>query len=94
MSENPKITFDLKEYLQGMEERQRKDTERILEDSKQRHENHEAVTKANFEALGAKYESVEKTVKSTHDSMNIWIGILCAVIAACALTVAIVIANN
>lgn len=37
MSDNPKISFELKEFLVGMEKR-------ILDDSKERHEKHEDVT--------------------------------------------------
>lgn len=44
MSDNPKISFELKEFLVGMKND-------ILEDSKKRHENHETVTNTNFSNL-------------------------------------------
>lgn len=55
MSDNPKITLDLKEYLQGMEKR-------LLEDSKMRHGNHQEVTKTNFKSLEGKFSSLKWTI--------------------------------
>ena len=61
MPDNLKITPDLAQYLQDMDARRRRDTERILEDSKERHEHRDETTKANFEMLGAKYDGALKT---------------------------------
>ena len=62
MSDNPKISLDLKEYLVDMKRE-------ILEDSKARHENHETVTNTNFKALAqvsaANHKSMEDHARST-----------------------------
>lgn len=65
MSDNPRITLDLKEYLQGMEAR-------LLEDSKHRQENCERVTKANFDKLVEVSKADREAMKSHADSTR-WV---------------------
>lgn len=78
MSENPKIFFELKEYLEGMKRE-------LLEDSKQRHENHGKVTETNFDKLvyvsAADRKSMEDHAKSTRWMLMAFIAILALVMA-------------
>ena len=84
MSDNPRITLDLKEYLQGMEAK-------LLEDSKQRHENHDRVTKANFDNLVEVSKADREAMKSHADSTR-WM-LICFVAIVC-LAIVYVEAND
>ncbi len=52
MSDNRKISLDLKEYLPGMEKR-------LPDDSKMRPGNHEDVTRTNFKSLEGNCSSLK-----------------------------------
>ena len=87
MSENSKIEISVLEYLQGMEQR-------LLADRKQRHENHEAVTKANFKTFGVKIDSVKDHSNSTRWIIGGLIGLLALVIAGTGLVLSIIQLSN
>ena len=84
MSDNPKISFDLKEYSHGMEAR-------ILEDSKQRRENREKVTNTNFKSLEAVSDAREKAARD-HNNSTRWL--LITLVAIVGLVIAYVEFKN
>ena len=87
MSENSKFEIFVVEYLQGMEQR-------LLADSKQRHKNHEAVAKANFETFGVKIDGVKDHSNSTRWIIGGLIGLLALVIAGAGVVLTIIQISN
>ena len=68
--------------------------QRLLTDSKQRHENHEAVTKANSETFGVKIDGVKDHSNSTRWIIGGLIGLLALVIAGAGVVLTIIPLSN
>lgn len=82
-TDDQKVEVPLVDYLQSMEKR-------LLEDSKLRHENHESVTKANFETFGEKIESLGARVDSVKEHSNTTRWIIAILIAVAVLIISII----